>query len=150
MQRSWCKKEGLCPRNTKEVSDPAWLVCCEWGEAEGSRSPRVWGASILAWRITVDKGAWWVTVHGVAKSRTRLSNQAHNNRWTLRRRFKARWETIGEPQEGKYSGLVYIFTKISPAAAPRIDCQKKTEEARRWIRFVKAVNGINAANCTPS
>ena len=30
--------------------------------------------SILAWRIPVDRGAWQATVHGVAKSRTRLSN----------------------------------------------------------------------------
>ena len=30
--------------------------------------------SILAWRISMDRGAWWATVHGVAKSRTRLSN----------------------------------------------------------------------------
>ena len=27
---------------------------------------------ILAWRIPMDKGAWRATVHGVAKSRTRL------------------------------------------------------------------------------
>ena len=26
--------------------------------------------SILAWRIPMDKGAWWATVHGVAKSWT--------------------------------------------------------------------------------
>ena len=30
--------------------------------------------SILAWRIPMDRGAWWATVHGVAKSWTRLSN----------------------------------------------------------------------------
>ena len=28
---------------------------------------------ILAWRIPMDRGAWWVTVHRVAKSQTRLS-----------------------------------------------------------------------------
>ena len=28
--------------------------------------------SILAWRIPMDRGAWWATVHGVAKSQTRL------------------------------------------------------------------------------
>ena len=28
-------------------------------------------SSILAWRIPMDRGAWWATVHGVAKSRTR-------------------------------------------------------------------------------
>ena len=31
-------------------------------------------SSILAWRIPMDRGAWWATVHGVAKSQTRLSN----------------------------------------------------------------------------
>ena len=30
--------------------------------------------SILAWRIPMDKGAWWATVHEVAKSQTQLSN----------------------------------------------------------------------------
>ena len=27
-------------------------------------------SSILAWRISMDRGAWWVTVPGVAKSGT--------------------------------------------------------------------------------
>ena len=31
-------------------------------------------SSILAWRIPIDRGAWWATVHGVAKSRTWLSH----------------------------------------------------------------------------
>ena len=31
-------------------------------------------SSILAWRIPMDRGAWWTTVHWVAKSRTQLSN----------------------------------------------------------------------------
>ena len=30
--------------------------------------------SILAWRIPMDRGAWWATVHGIAKSQTQLSN----------------------------------------------------------------------------
>ena len=29
-------------------------------------------SSILAWRIPMDRGAWQATVHGVAKSKTRL------------------------------------------------------------------------------
>ena len=29
-------------------------------------------SSILAWRIPMDRGAWWATVHGVAKSLTQL------------------------------------------------------------------------------
>ena len=35
------------------------------------------GSSILAWRIPIDRGAWEATVHGVAKSQTRLSNYTH-------------------------------------------------------------------------
>ena len=31
-------------------------------------------SSILAWKIPMDRGAWQVTVHGVAKSWTQLSN----------------------------------------------------------------------------
>ena len=31
-------------------------------------------SSVLAWRIPMDRGAWWATVHGVAKSQTQLSN----------------------------------------------------------------------------
>ena len=33
---------------------------------------------ILAWRIPMDRGAWQATVHGVAKSRTRLSEEAQH------------------------------------------------------------------------
>ena len=31
-------------------------------------------SSILAWKNPVDGGAWWATIHGVAKSQTRLSS----------------------------------------------------------------------------
>ena len=31
-------------------------------------------SSILAWRISMDRGAWWDTVDGVTKSRTQLNN----------------------------------------------------------------------------
>ena len=31
-------------------------------------------SSILAWRIPMDRGAWWAAVHKVAKSWTRLSD----------------------------------------------------------------------------
>ena len=35
-------------------------------------------SSILAWRISMDGGAWWATVHEVAKSWTQLSNYAQH------------------------------------------------------------------------
>ena len=31
-------------------------------------------SSILVWMNPVDRGTWWGTVHGVARSRTRLSD----------------------------------------------------------------------------
>ena len=31
-------------------------------------------SSIFVCKIPMDRGAWWATVHGVAKSRTRLSD----------------------------------------------------------------------------
>ena len=31
-------------------------------------------SSILAWRISMDRGNWWVTVHGFTKSQTQLSD----------------------------------------------------------------------------
>ena len=29
-------------------------------------------SSILAWENPMDRGAWWATVHGIAKSQTQL------------------------------------------------------------------------------
>ena len=31
-------------------------------------------SSTLAWKIPMDRGAWWAAIHGVAKSRTQLSD----------------------------------------------------------------------------
>ena len=31
-------------------------------------------SAVLAWRILMDRGTWWATVHGVAKSQTQLSD----------------------------------------------------------------------------
>ena len=34
-------------------------------------------SSILAWRIPMDRGAWWAAAYGVAKSRTRLTRKKY-------------------------------------------------------------------------
>ena len=49
-----------------------WVQSLGWEDAleEGMATH----SSILAWRIPMDQGAWQATVHGVAKSWTRLSN----------------------------------------------------------------------------
>ena len=49
-----------------------------WGRSLGWEDPLEEGmathSSILAWRITRDRRGWQVTVHGVAESRTQLSD----------------------------------------------------------------------------
>ena len=35
-------------------------------------------SSILAWENPMDRGVWWATVHGVAKSQTQLSYFTHS------------------------------------------------------------------------
>ena len=51
-----------------------------WVQSLGLEDPLEEGmatrSSILAWRIPMDRGAWWATVHGVAKSRTQLNDTA--------------------------------------------------------------------------
>ena len=41
--------------------DPLW---------EGMATP----SNVLAWRIPMDRGEWWATIHAVAKSQIHLSN----------------------------------------------------------------------------
>ena len=62
---------------TQMVKNPAamqetWVLSLGWEDSleEGMASH----SSIIAWRILMDRGAWWATVHGVAKSQTRLSD----------------------------------------------------------------------------
>ena len=49
-----------------QVQSLGWEDVLEKGMATHS--------SFLAWRIPMDRGAWWATVHGVAQSQTRLSD----------------------------------------------------------------------------
>ena len=60
-------KESICQcRRHKEM----------WVQSLGGGDPLEQGmathSSILAWRIPMDRGVWWATVHGVTKSRTWL------------------------------------------------------------------------------
>ena len=53
-----------------------------WGSVpELGRSPEgsmATHSNILTWRIPMDRGAWWATVHGVTKSQTQLSVKAQH------------------------------------------------------------------------
>ena len=54
-----------------------------WARSLGWEDPLEEGmathSSILAWRITMDRGAWRATVLSVAKSQTRLSDYAQHS-----------------------------------------------------------------------
>ena len=75
LQYSWyslmfrrCKKKKIRLQCGRPGFDP-WVGKIRWRE-EGTTTH----SSILPWRIPTDRGAWRATVHGVAKSRTRLSD----------------------------------------------------------------------------
>ena len=51
-----------------------WVLCWEDPLEEGMANH----SSILAWRIPMDRGAWWATVHGVTKSQTWLSTWSNH------------------------------------------------------------------------
>ena len=52
-----------------------------WVRSLGQEDPLKEGmathSTILAWRIPMDRVAWWATVYGVAKSWTQMSDQEH-------------------------------------------------------------------------
>ena len=70
-----------------------WVQSLAWEDSleEGMATH----CSILAWRIPMNRGAWWAAVHGVPKGWTQLSNSAH----TVRKRER-------NPER---KGYVYIW-----------------------------------------
>ena len=54
------------------------MVWETWVQSLGWEDPLEEGmathSSILAWRIPMDREAWWATVHGITKSWTHLSD----------------------------------------------------------------------------
>ena len=54
-------KEAVCNVET-------WVQFLGWEETQ--EEGMATHSSILAWRIPMDRGAWWATVHGVAKTWT--------------------------------------------------------------------------------
>ena len=62
---------------TQMVKNPSamretWVPSLGWEDPLEEGKPT--HSSILAWRISMDRGAWWAIEQGVAKSQTQLSD----------------------------------------------------------------------------
>ena len=76
-----------CRRPETRVRSLGWVDPLEEGMATHS--------SILAWRIPTDRGAWWATVHRVAKSRTELKWLSTQHRRWMRGTNGESWGSAG-------------------------------------------------------
>ena len=69
LQYSWASLVAQTVKNLPAMQETQVRSLC-W------KDPLVKGmathSSVLAWRIPMDRGAWWATVHGVTKSWTQL------------------------------------------------------------------------------
>ena len=76
LQYSWASLVAQLVKNPRTMQG-AWVRFLDWENLleEG----RATYSSILAWKIPMERGAWHVVVHGVAKSWTWLSNKAQHS-----------------------------------------------------------------------
>ena len=71
LQYSWASLVAETEKNLPAMQE-TWVRSLGWEDPleEGKATH----SSTLAWRIPIDRGAWQATVHGIAKSQTRLSD----------------------------------------------------------------------------
>ena len=73
---SWASLVAQTVKKLPAVQE-TWVQSLGWEDPlEKGKAPH---SSILAWRIPLDGGSWQATVHGVTKSRTRVSNGAQQS-----------------------------------------------------------------------
>ena len=68
LEYSWASLVAHLVKNPRAMWE-TWVRSLSWEdplEEEGIATH----SSILAWRIPMDRGVWWATVHGVAKGQT--------------------------------------------------------------------------------
>ena len=70
LQYSWASLVAQTVKNPHAMQK-TWVRSLGW-EDPFLKEDMATHSSILAWRIPVDRGAWWATVHRVTKSQTRL------------------------------------------------------------------------------
>ena len=66
---SWASQVAQMVKNPTAMRE-TWVQSLGWQDP--LEEDMATHSSILAWRIPVDRGAWWATVHVVAKSQTRV------------------------------------------------------------------------------
>ena len=71
-------------------------------------------SSILAWRISMDRGTWWATVHEVTKSQTRLK------RLSMQRETRLGQTTQGLLGHGRNLTFIlpFLLNKITQMRSP--------------------------------
>ena len=71
LQYSWASLVAQMVKNLHAMQE-TWVLSLGWEDPleEGMATH----SSILAWRIPMDRGAWWAIVHSVTKSQTGLSD----------------------------------------------------------------------------
>ena len=106
-----------------------------WIQSLGWKDPLEEGmtthSSILAWRIPMDRGAWWATVHRVSKSQTWLQlSRGHRTREStvthslLNSQWPAEWTEHGE------SGV--CSTKIEVNYTGRLQSMESLRVRHNW------------------
>ena len=67
LQYSWASLVAQMVKNPPAVQE-TWIRSLVWGDP--LEEDLATHSNILAWRISMDKGAWWATVYGIVKSQT--------------------------------------------------------------------------------
>ena len=67
LQYSWASLMAQLVKNLPAMRE-TWVRSLGWEDP--LEKGKTTYSSILAWRIPMDRGTWWATVHGVTKSQT--------------------------------------------------------------------------------
>ena len=67
LQNAWASLVAQMVKNPPTMGK-IWVQSLSWEDP--LEDDMATHSSILAWRMPMDRGAWWVTVRGITKSRT--------------------------------------------------------------------------------
>ena len=123
---------------------------CRRLEIPWSRKWPYHSSSILAWKIPMDRGAWWATVHKVTKSQTWLRTHTHTS--TLQHRAGlAFW--FGQEKGNEAGAQVGARRAIWDSRGHQ--CWKRTQRAGQfsltslisWSLGIPSFYGVPALSC---